>query len=218
MKKMLLFLSLIGMVSYTNAQTGSGTIMIGGGLHFNNSTEKNTVAGSTTDGPKTTSFGINPRVGYFIGENFALGVELGYSSDVTKENDPSPGVDETKNTSSTFSIAPFVRYYSPIAEKAGAFLNASVGYSTGKNKFESTDAGGTTTSTDADISGFDAGITPGLYWFITQKVGLEASFGFIGFSSSKTSDDDDNETKTSNLDFELDTRTIGLGFHYYIGR
>jgi hypothetical protein len=216
MKKLILLFALVGGISYANAQIGSGSLMIGGGLNFNTSSSETTNGGTTVDGPTTTSFGISPRVGYFFTDNLAVGLELGYNSTSTKITPATPPPDEIKSTTSTFEVSPFIRYYSPIADKGGAFLQATVSFATGTDKDETT-TGGTTVTTESDISSFGVGINPGIYWFITEKIGLEGTFGFLGYTS-ETIKTGDEEEKSSDFGLVLDTRTIGVGFHYYIGR
>lgn len=72
-----------------------GTLMAGGNLTFN-----------TNKGNKT--FILNPMLGYFFADNFALGTSVSYSS-VSKL--------------SAFSIGPFARYYTNFGLFAHSGLN-----------------------------------------------------------------------------------------------
>ena len=75
---------------------------------------------------------------------------------------------------------------------------------------------------DTKVTDLEIGITPGLVFFPTNKVGLEASFGFVGFSyrTSKTDLGGGDELKISDSTFGLNANSIrpnfSLGFRYYL--
>jgi len=86
MKK--LFYSIFMLLSLQSmAQTDKGDVLIGGSLGFQT-------------GEGSNSFNFDPNVGFFVGDNFALGGALGFSSSKLGE----------LNTT-TFGIGPFARYY-----------------------------------------------------------------------------------------------------------
>lgn len=86
MKKLLIsFCVLLSMQSM--AQTDKGDILIGGSLGFQT-------------GEGSNSFNFDPNIGFFVGDNFALGGKIGFSSSK---------LGELKTT--TFGIGPFARYY-----------------------------------------------------------------------------------------------------------
>ena len=86
MKK--LFYSICMLLSLQSlAQTDKGDVLIGGSLGFQT-------------GEGSNSFNFDPNVGFFVGDNFALGGALGFSSSKLGE----------LNTT-TFGIGPFARYY-----------------------------------------------------------------------------------------------------------
>ena len=115
------FFCLSGMIS---AQTvGKGAWMVGGAAGFTSSKFKD------ADNSTTTVI-IAPNLGYFIADDLALGLGVGFVS--TSFNG---------NSNSSFNLGPFARYYvtEPIFvqvgadlgldEGAGTTIGASVGYS-----------------------------------------------------------------------------------------
>ncbi len=207
MKKLFLIAVFAGGFSLANAQTGAGTIMLGGGLNFN--TQSSKTAG--VDNGSTTSFGIRPNVGYFLSDNLVVGLGLGFNSSTTKSPAAAGGTGEDEMINSDFSISPFVRYYSEIGDRAGAFLHGSVDI--GSNKTKMTPAGGATAESTGSSIGVN--ISPGVYWFITKHIGLESTIGGIGFQSTKSKNAANVETKGSNFGLSLNT-TLTVGLNYYI--
>ena len=89
MKKLLLITSLFIASLTVNAQIEGGTIMTGGSAFYNNNKVKNATS-------STTSISVNPQFGVAFADNFIGGMwfEIGSFSEV-----------------SSWSVAPFVRYY-----------------------------------------------------------------------------------------------------------
>src|SRR5690606_42142165 len=94
------------------------TCTIGGSTNLGFSSNKVTRrSGSySVDGQKTTAFNIPPTVGYFVIDNLAVGLNLGY--EVQKDNEEY-GYDQTaKVTKSLFSVIPSVTYFIEADSKA----------------------------------------------------------------------------------------------------
>jgi outer membrane protein len=76
MKKLILSAAAVFVFSFANAQEtstfgfGEGNIIVEGNLGFNSTNDKNTDI-------KTSSFTFNPKAGYFITDDVAIGIELG---------------------------------------------------------------------------------------------------------------------------------------------
>jgi hypothetical protein len=86
MKKLLMFVFL-GSFFAVNAQIEKGTVMVGGNLGLKT-------------GEGNSEFSLNPNIGFFVANNFAIGGHANYSSrelGTTKVNE--------------FGIGPFARYY-----------------------------------------------------------------------------------------------------------
>jgi len=216
--KKIIFTLLIGFLSvaFVNGQTDQGTKYIGGNMSLGFGSSKFKVGGTTTDGPKTFNFGLNPAVGYFIADNFMVGLGIGFDLESIKEKD---GSDESKSTTSAFNIGPFVRYYIMPTEKLGFFVNAGVGVGFGKIKNEIT-YDGTTVSNDKKLFGLGINVTPGIVIHITEKVAFEGTFGGLVFNSSSVKwTENDVDYKNNASGFALDVNpsafTFGLGFHIF---
>ena len=73
MKKLLLTLTAVTALAFASqAQTEQGKVIVGGGIGFSSNEVKDS-------GSKTTSFNIQPNVGYFVSDNIAIGAGIGYN-------------------------------------------------------------------------------------------------------------------------------------------
>ena len=215
MKKLLVLAAFVGVASFANAQTTAGSIMVGGSLGFGSGKSEATTSSVTVDGPKITAFNISPNVGYFIMDNVAVGLRLGYGSQKNTQKDVPAAGDETVTKQSDFTISPFARYYVSMADKAGLFLDASVDIGSGKTTTDVT-TGGTTVSNETTDKSFGINVRPGVYWFVTDHIGLEGTFGSLGYNSNKNDNGANPATETKSSSFGLNLNTgIAVGFNYY---
>jgi hypothetical protein len=135
------------------AQTDKGDLLLGGSLGFQT-------------GEGSNSFNFDPNVGFFVGDNFAIGGKLSFQSSKLG----------ALNTS-TFGLGPFARYYfgststKPFAVTEFDFLSTS--FKTNGQK---------TTS-----SGFGWLIGLGFAAFINESIAVE---GVSGYNYAKFKDAD----------------------------
>jgi outer membrane protein W len=134
-----LSLSLLGILSL-QAQTNQGDWMLGG-------------SSALGIGRSTFVAQANPRVGYFIKDNFALGTEIGLQYRYLRTSDQVGNPVIHNEFNSDFGI--FGRYYFAPEKTLRPFVHLGV------NTFP-----------DFDFTG-QGGV--GLAWFITDKVALETS-------------------------------------------
>ncbi len=206
------------------AQTSAGTLFLGGGLGFSSSNSKSTTkignVTSTADGPQATEFSIVPGVGYFIADKLAVGIDISFTGTSIKETEANGDYEKTSRTNIGFT--PYVRKYFMLSDNFGFTGTLGVGVGLGSSKIEEKDGNTTTTVDGPKSTTLEFGVTPGLVFFPTNKVGLEANFGFVGFSSETRKQDlgGGNETKVTSSNFGFGANTIrptfSLGFRYYL--
>ena len=216
MKKQLLLLSLgLCLFSGIKAQVGTG-LFAGGGLGFSIYNSESKDGSTTVKGPTVSVIKINPRIGYFLTDNFALGVDLGYWGTFSKLTD---GVEE-KTSLNTVGVGIFGRYAFNVDEDSKFFIytDLNVGFSSTTGK---TEVGSVSVDTDP-ISKVMVGIAPGIMYFPTPKIGLEASLGNLAYFDIQTTTNADNseqkETETSLRFLDLSSMGFNFGLHYYFNR
>jgi outer membrane protein len=170
MKKLILSAAAVFVFSFANAQEtstfgfGEGNIIVEGNLGFNSTNDKNTDI-------KTSSFTFNPKAGYFITDDVAIGIELGIGS----AREEASGA-ETKQ--SNFGVGAFARYYFlELGERFKTYGEFGLGFDTYKEEM-----GGL----EAKASGFGAGLGLGMNYFITENFAINFALSdILSYSSYK---------------------------------
>lgn len=164
-------------VCSTHAQIQKGNLMVGGDI-----TQLNLSLNTGTN----FSFTLDPKAAWFIKNNFALGAYVNFQLITAK------GAGSTIN----YGVGPLARYYISdqtieVLRRSRFFLEGNVGIQ------------GTNPHVGASTNGLGIGFGPGLAWFVTSNIGLEALVKWnpiIGFGSEPFSS----------------TLTFGLGFQIYL--
>lgn len=161
--------ALLGLTAFPlAAQTAKGSWLIGGNAHTRYEVES---------GPRIWNTNLNPTVGYFLGNNFALGlgVPLAFSSWKTRPNSyvgtfiDGQAVEITRTARSEIGLSLLIRGYFG-AGKFRPFLQAQPGFS----KQAGTTVYRTIPERRYSQNSLALSGGPGLSYFITDHVGLEA--------------------------------------------
>lgn len=198
MKKVLLSAIAVMAFGFANAQdvptTGfsQGDVFITGSVGFGS--EK-------TGDVKTSNFNLSPKAGYFVTNNIALGVQLGYTTQ--KETTETP-LGDVEDKASSLEIGAFGRYYFTPARNFSFFGQLSAGYVSSKVEPD----GGP----EAKEDGFNVALAPGISYFVSDHIALEATFGILGYRTTKP--DFDGAESTDNFDFGVNFSDINFGIVY----
>lgn len=135
MKKLFFSLAVIAISFAASAQTSKGTYLLGGTAGFQSQDDVSTIT-------------VAPRIGYFLADNLAAGLGLGY----TKIEDLS-----------MWSLDPFIRYYAlGIGDNAKIFGQASYSYG----------------SMGEDLSTSGWGVGAGAAFFLNESIALEVGLNY----------------------------------------
>ena len=181
MKKILVALIIFSSIAIerANAQLQRGNILVGGDLaDFNLGLNKNSNFIMT----------IDPTAAWFIKDNLAVGAYVLLGVDAVKGS-----------TTTTYGVGPIARYYlgtnqvntESLLRHTRAFVEGNVGIE------------GSNTSHGSSTNGLGLGIGPGIAYFVTPNIGLEALLkykGIVGFG---------NDPLNSRLD-------LSVGFQIYL--
>ena len=127
MKKLLFAAVAVFAFSIANAQEegstfgfSKGNVIVEGNLSFLSTNDKDIET-------KTNEFEFNPKAGYFLTDDFVLGVQLSVGSD----KEEVAGTETDKN--SNFGAGVFGRYYFlDLGERFKTYAEAGVGFNSGK--------------------------------------------------------------------------------------
>lgn len=214
-KNLFLFLTLVIFVCssvFTQAQFKKGNWLVEGSVgsigisNSNNEYEQDTTISKYES--SNFSFGINPRAGYFVSDDFVIGLSLGlnYSS---SENDGFYSNSDIKRYNSQYSsfslsAAPFLRYYLPANASSHLRIYGQIeggfttylSYNSETEYYEMTGVVDYKYKYDYPSKYFSYYVTPmiGLNYFLAQNVAFNGALGYRYSGSSETS----NSTYTPN--------------------
>lgn len=197
MKKLLLTLSAVAVLGLAaNAQTEKGKFMLGGQVSFQGQSIKDSDA-------KSNEFSIIPNVGYFVADNIAVGTGIGYSWAENKNTT------NTKNTNSSFVLAPFGRMYSNNEGPVKFFGQLTVPMAWGTQEVN-----GDKTATTAN---YGVELAPGVAYFPTSNLGIEFKVRGLFYNNGSTTDEATDAKTTVNsygLNVNSLAPTVGVTFHF----
>lgn len=171
-------------VSSTLSLAGTGSDIMTFG--YSTSVNKSDADGFVEDDPdKTISLNFVPKIGIFVIDNLAIGLDVSLGNTSTKYR-----YDDDKYTMTLISTGPFIRYYIPTNKiKPYIEINSSLGLM--NNKFEY----GNSTWEDSEIKSMISSIGGGVGVAIPlgSHVNFDAMAGYSSLRIKETEDNDDNE-------------------------
>jgi len=190
-----------------NAQVLSkGNFVIGTTMGFSTSDSKvsleSTNSNAEGDGPSATQISFAPNIGYFVVENFALGIGMDYTFGSVKE----PNLDEV--TDSDLLFGPFFRYYIPTDNDAAFFFQTDFGFGSSSDQQY---IGTSIQSIDSNIFAIGAG--PGFTIFSNNAIGVEALFKY-NFARSKFNTQSGGVSTTTTTKTNQYDLSIGIQFYF----
>jgi hypothetical protein len=221
MKKLLtstflcMFVLALSAQEIVNQPTKRGNFVIGTRLGF--STAKSTVDVQSTvgsikgDGGSSAQFNFAPAIGYFIVNNFALGIGMDWL-----RTNSSTGVDlnggteaPQKSNNNNVLFGPFARFFLPMGDDKAFFIGSTLGFGNSKSQYI---ANNTTQSIDNTL--LNIGVGPGFTIFSRNGMALEALVKYNYAKSTSIIDVQGvkrtSKTWTNAIDFSV-------GVQYYFG-
>jgi hypothetical protein len=174
MKKITMLITLLCITAMAYAQFEKGTMLVGGSLGADFTTEKAKFSGNSITTGKYVEFSLDPQFGIFIIDNLAVGGALGFSTYTYNEEG-----DDYKYVSNEITIEPMVRYY--LAQ--GIFFQGRFILGTSTDK---TTEDGTTDKDPYTVSGFS--LAAGYAYFLGDHVAIEPQLGYqsLGYKHKDT--------------------------------
>jgi Outer membrane protein beta-barrel domain len=186
MKKIYFSLIFLTMVLAGFSQTEKGSVLLGGTIDF---TSTSTSQGGIYDyHSSTTMFALNPMIGIFPVNNFAVILSTDYVTGSFSENGNS-------SNGHTLLIGPLLRYYFPASQSVKFFGGAGVEFGSGEGQ----------TSTVFQIQAGPA-------FFINRNLALEFNVNFQT-ATIKSQGDITPQPDTKQSQFG-----ISVGFMVYLGK
>ncbi|UTX49700.1 outer membrane beta-barrel protein [Chryseobacterium sp. MA9] len=220
MKKIVL-MGAVALFGLSNAQIAKGTSYLSGQVGYYHS-EKNEFETKRKD----NVIRILPTAGYFVNNNLAVGLGIGYKSAVTKYNVSGFGFINTieiKDTDNAFVVAPFVRKYWTLSDKLYIFGQLQVPLEFGQQKlnFNSEGDGGDPIlsapfTQKNNYTNIGVNIKPGLDYFVTKNWSIEATIGEFGYNTYKR--DIDGAKSADSYKFGISLTSVTFGVKYVFAK
>lgn len=203
MKKVILSALAVMTFGFANAQDktdsegfSKGDVFVSGSIG---------ISSSKTGDFKENTFSFSPRAAYFIDDNIALGLALGYETQKIEA-----GASAT-NTQTSFGA--FGRYYITPASKFSLFGQLGVDFTS--NDFEfGVDSDGDLVVLDGESKGFNVAFAPGFNYFVSDKFAIETSIGVLGYSSDDNGGNGAEKTNTFALGLDFSNVMFGLTYKF----
>lgn len=151
------------------------------------------VSSTTIDKEKSTTFELEPSFGYMLTNNLAAGVSFGYGMIKNKLDTIAFNDDNT-----AISGGLFATYYFNPGSRYSFYGTAGFDYLSINDKFSK-----------IKTTGFDISIVPGINYFVSKKLALQASVGRLGFTTTKA--DTRGADPISRIDLNMDFSTGEFG-------
>ncbi len=171
---------------------------------------------------KDNSTSVKIGGGYFILNNFAVGIGLSIGFDNTeKEINNTIGTNTvSKLNSNTFGFTPFVRNYLSLGSKKRFYLFNQTGIIFSKSKGDETSTtGNNTIESTISKNALGISISPGVLIFVDDGFAFEVNIPIGGVNYSKETKSSTNlpdaVIKQSNVDLNINILRMNLGFSYY---
>lgn len=140
---------------------------------------------------KTITFGLAPEVGYFVSDNWAIGLGVAFNYKSFKENSDADNINTTG-----WGVNPYARYYACKADKFSFYLQGGFHYASNKVK-------------DQDAKNqWGINIVPGVAYNLSEKFAINATFGKVGYN------DYDNDHTSFGIDLNMSTLLFGLTYTF----
>jgi hypothetical protein len=191
MKKIILTVAAVFALTFANAQDkkeggaglASGDIVLTGDIAY---------ASKAKGDAKSSGFVLSPGLGYMMSENLMLLGQIGISSGTA--NDGSAGAEDVKT--SGLDLTAGVRYFFTPADSFSLSLGGEI-------------TSGSSKEGDLKTNTLALNVPVGLHYFMSDHFAVNATWGGLGYSSSKV--DVDGAEATNTLGLGLNMSSISFG-------
>lgn len=196
MKKVILTVAAVFALSFANAQEKSSEGFSKGNLFMSGSINLSNSKWAASGNYEESAFTLAPSLGYFVSENFALGIGLNVSNSTAKAT-----TNSTETKTSTVGLALMGRYYFTPSSKFSTFVHGEFDYLT-----MTMDPG------SLKVNGLGLGVAPGFNYFVSKNLALETSFAILNYSTAKV--DVAGAEAATNFKLGIDLSRINFGLAY----
>lgn len=163
-----------------------GIWSLGGNLGFTTQNRNYDRDSNNNMEANTNTFNVNPKIGLLVKDNLEMGIDLNFGHSKTNIDNNTEN-EKSNYSNNSLGFSPYVKAYHSINHNLALFLKGEVSYSRDWSKSENENP----SSNSGKGFNFFAGLTPGITYFLSKTVALDANLGRIGYQY--------NESKSENF-------------------
>lgn len=179
---------------FANAQDSTGKGFSKGDVFISGSVS---IASEKTGDDKSSGFVVEPKVGFLVTDNIAIGGKIGFGSLKSEES----GVD-TEDLA-RLTVGAFGRYYFTPSSDFSLFAELGVDYSSIDNKLN-----------DFKANEIGANLGLGLSYFVSSNFAIEAGWAGLGYTSNDNGGDGVDKTNSFGLNADLSSINFGVLYKF----
>lgn len=209
----LISLLLLATTSFLFAQEFKGKVLLAPGISYTKSSYFEEYDGEKYDESSYTRFTIDVPVGYFVSDQWAVGITPAYYRGLNKYSYMQGGDKvESQYTTKLYMIGLFARHYTQLTDRLNVFgeFTASLGSGTEKRLNYGQP------EENYKLSSYGFALVPGLNFKLTDSMFLELGIGSLNYSSSRTENKDNPDDSPvdhhNSFGFSFNTVSFGLMF------
>lgn len=197
MRKLILLSAALLVSTFSFAQFEKGDIQLGGNV---------TWIKSEFRGFEATTINVLPRAGLFVSNNVSVGLNIGYSNQISDVFDIQSG-NLQERSEAQFLIGAYARFHKGLSDQFYLYLQPSFVIGTGD-----LEVGDVTTG---DVSSINVGVSPGLTYFLSPKFALEMSINALTYQKVEIEGGNNPENRES-YGLNLNLSNVALGINFYL--
>lgn len=190
-----------------------GDFFVSGTMSYSNSNSKN----DTQSTNKRNRFVIEPELGYFIHSNIAIGTRLSVSTNTSKNSNNNNNNNKTEE--SGYGVGIFGKYFFTPKKRFSIYGELSAMYQNSENEQKLTFQDQIEIR-KSENNGYSIAISPGMQFFVSEKLALTSRIGSISYNSSDNEninlDGEKSTSDTENFSINLGLDNIYFGVLYRI--
>jgi|GEM_PF-254769 len=204
MKKIILTVATVLALSFANAQDkkeggaglASGNIVLTADANYTSTSQ---------DDVKSSAFGLAPGIGYMMSDNLMILGSIGISSGTVS----APGIDDIKINGLGLNAG--AKYFFTPADKFSVSLGGQIGYGSISSNLGEDAAGDAVVLAKAvKTSTMSLNAPLGLHYFMNNNFAISATWGGLGYSSTKEDTDGAKAINTFGLNLNMSSVNFGL--------
>lgn len=237
MEKLILLTVAVLLTCNVLAQTSKGTVALTGSLGYTQSERNSKKVDNTSSYTESQGYTLSPVLGVFLRDNLEVGVNAYRQRETYKSSSPiGDGQHIWESEEYNKGIRVYAKQYKYLAAKLAVHGTLSAGLSNMEYKTSSVSTFGPNLQSyqsDRKFNSVNVWLSPGVTFFASEKIGLNASLGALTYRRSNDKTErvhinqiypphnpaqDEFSLKTNALRLDFSSMNLNFGISYFLGK